>query len=102
MYFVPLTIVSLKIKNLRFQFTDFIICRQCGTDASLSNFLVNKQAASTVDSKNITLFNKTGILIQELENPVGARFQVVTVKTAFCAKIYSVNTPQYTMQLTIR
>lgn len=71
-------------------FADFIICRQCGTDVSLSNFLVNKKAEVTLDSKNLALFNKTSVLIQELENPVGARFQIVTVNIAFCAKIYSV------------
>lgn len=79
-----------KCSNLLFIFTDFIICRQCGTDVSLSNFLVNKQAATTLDSKHVALFNKTSVLVQELENPVGARFQIVTVNIAFCAKIYTV------------
>ncbi|XP_037040898.1 protein cereblon homolog [Bradysia coprophila] len=68
---------------------DFVICRQCGTDVSLSNFLINKPAASTLDSNNITLFNKTSVLVQQLENPAGVRFQIVTVNIAFCAKIYT-------------
>ncbi|KAJ6635834.1 Protein cereblon, partial [Pseudolycoriella hygida] len=68
---------------------DFMICRHCGADVSLSNFLTNKRASSSLESKNISLYEKQSVLVQQLENPAKARYHIVTVNIAFCAKIYT-------------
>lgn len=66
---------------------DYMICRHCGNDISLSNFLLNVDSPNAVQSWNATFFRTPGVLVQELTNPVGGIFRVVNVKKAHCAKV---------------
>lgn len=67
-----------------------MICRDCGSDISLSNFLFNKISPSALSSTNVTLFN-TEVLVQDLVNPLGVHFKVIIVKKATCNKIENVS-----------
>lgn len=64
---------------------EFLVCRHCGTDISLGNFLLNKLSPSAVLSANASLFGTSGVLVQDLINPLGVRFRVVAVRKAQCA-----------------
>ncbi|GAB0091622.1 protein cereblon [Sergentomyia squamirostris] len=68
---------------------DFLICRSCGSDVGLSNFLLYKISPLALSASNETLF-EDNILVQELENPLGIRYRIVLLRHAVCAHIDSV------------
>ncbi|XP_055715702.1 protein cereblon-like isoform X2 [Phlebotomus papatasi] len=68
---------------------DFIICRACGSDVALSNFLLYKLSPQAKYAANETLFEDQPTLVQELENPFGIRYRIVLLKHASCALIDS-------------
>lgn len=67
---------------------DFLICKNCGADAALSNFIDSTSSALSISSVNETIFDKP-TLVQEFENPAGFRYKVVVLKRANCAPIDS-------------
>lgn len=66
-------------------FSEFVICRMCGSDITLSNYFDNKLSPVAVSVGNHTFHDVPDVLIQELENPFGIKFQVATLKQAHCA-----------------
>lgn len=71
---------------------DFFICRSCGSDVSLANFLVDKHSPLALGTINQTIASGKRVTIQEVENPVGIRFKIFIVQQAYCAKVESWNT----------
>uniref|UniRef100_A0A6B2E9I9 Putative conserved secreted protein n=1 Tax=Phlebotomus kandelakii TaxID=1109342 RepID=A0A6B2E9I9_9DIPT len=69
---------------------DFLICRACGSDVGLSNFLLFKISPQAKYISNETLFDDQPTLVQELENPFGIRYRIVLLRHANCAHIDSV------------
>lgn len=57
----------------------------CGSDVTISNFLVNKLSPDALIAANYTYLDVPDVLIQELRNPFGIQFSVVTLKHAHCA-----------------
>ncbi|XP_059620840.1 protein cereblon-like isoform X2 [Phlebotomus argentipes] len=70
---------------------DFLICRACGSDVALSNFLLYKVSPHAKYVANETLFEDQPTLVQELENPIGIRYRIVLLRHANCAQIDSWN-----------
>lgn len=68
-----------------------MICRHCGTDISLSNFLLTKLSPAATQAANASLYGTAGVLVQDLVNPLGGRFRVVAVRKAQCAKVDNVS-----------
>lgn len=69
-------------------FSDYLICRTCGSDIALSNFITIKQSNKALVASNETLFEKKEALVQLLENPLGSRFEVIALKRASCARVH--------------
>lgn len=67
--------------------TEYVICRHCGSDITLSNFFINKLSPYALTSTNQTFYQNKRILLQNLENPFGLEFQVAIVHRAHCAII---------------
>lgn len=70
--------------------SDYMICKHCGADVSLSNFLLRKTSPEAVSTGNYTLYNTADVLVQELVNPIGAKFKVILVNHASCSKVDNV------------
>lgn len=68
-----------------------MICRQCGNDISLSNFLLNVDSPKATQTWNATFYRSPGVHVQELTNPLGSRFRVVSVRKAHCTNVDSVS-----------
>lgn len=73
--------------------TEFMICRHCGSDIALSNFLVNTLSPAAKHWTHGRLYSTADVLVQDLVNPLGGRFRVVAVRKAQCAKTDNVSTP---------
>lgn len=67
-----------------------MICKHCGADVSLSNFLLRKTSPEAVSAGNFTLFNTADVLVQELVNQVETKFKVILVNHASCSKVDTV------------
>jgi hypothetical protein len=65
---------------------DYLVCRNCGADVSLTNFFVNKLSPSAIASINTTLFGED-VLVQEFVNPINLKFIVVLLKRASCSRV---------------
>ncbi|CAD7092136.1 unnamed protein product [Hermetia illucens] len=65
---------------------DYLVCRTCGADAALSNFVISQLSPKALVAANETLFGKE-VLVQILENPLGLRYEVVTSRRATCKRI---------------
>ncbi|XP_031635796.1 protein cereblon homolog [Contarinia nasturtii] len=66
---------------------EFILCRYCGSDVTISNFFLNKISPYALSASNQTFYNHQKILVQTLENSLGVQFKVVIVRKAHCAAI---------------
>lgn len=86
MYIPPNSFAAFAIAD-----ADYMICRQCGNDISLSNFLLNVDSPLATQSWNATFFRSPGVHVQELTNPLGNLFRVISVRKAHCSKIESVS-----------
>lgn len=74
-------------------FSEYIICRQCGVDITISNFFLNKISPSATATSNQSFYKDINVLVQTLENPLGISFRVFIVKRAHCANtIHRVST----------
>ncbi|XP_055608497.1 uncharacterized protein LOC129755837 [Uranotaenia lowii] len=71
---------------------DFFICRSCGHDISLSNFLIDKHSPLALSFSNHTLAIGKPVTVQEVQNSLGIRFKIVVVRQGYCAKVVSWNT----------
>ncbi|XP_053695850.1 protein cereblon-like [Sabethes cyaneus] len=85
---------------------DFFICRSCGHDVSLSNFLIDKHSPLAIGSSNQTLLTGKQVVVQEVQNTLGIRFKIVVVNQAYCAKVDSWSTlhswfPGYSWKLCV-
>lgn len=67
---------------------DFFICRTCGNDVSLTNLAFDKYSPLALSATNHTFSEKRTILVQEVQNPRGIRFNIFLVKQANCAKVH--------------
>lgn len=68
---------------------DFFICRSCGHDVSLSNFVLEKVSPLALGSSNQTLSTGREAIVQEVQNTLGIRFKIIVVEKAYCAKVES-------------
>lgn len=68
---------------------DFFICRSCGHDVSLSNFVLEKYSPLALGSSNQTLSAGREAIVQEVQNTLGIRFKIIVVEKAYCAKVES-------------
>lgn len=66
-------------------YTEFVICRMCGSDITLSNYFVNKLSPDALIAVNYTFNDVPDVMIQDLENPYGIQFSIATLKKAHCA-----------------
>uniref|UniRef100_A0A1L8DP13 Putative conserved secreted protein n=2 Tax=Nyssomyia neivai TaxID=330878 RepID=A0A1L8DP13_9DIPT len=71
---------------------DFLICRACGSDVAVTNFLLHKLSPQARYAANETLFEDQKALVQELENPFGIRYRIILLKHATCANVDSWST----------
>lgn len=83
--------------------TEYVICRHCGSDITVSNFFEEKLSPLALSFTNQTFYDTKSVLIQTLENPLGIRFKVVVTKKAHCARISSrVSSPRDSNAVEIR
>lgn len=75
--------------DLCFLVAEYVICRHCGNDITISNFFLNKLSPLALWSTNYTFYDNKNILIQRLENPFGIQSRVAIVHRANCAKLNS-------------
>lgn len=67
--------------------SEFIVCKHCGTDLTLSNFFVNSYISPlALTASNQTFYNRALVLEQLFENPVGIKFKVVVLQRANCVR----------------
>lgn len=69
--------------------TEYVICRHCGSDITISNFFQDKLSPLALSITNQTFHHSKTVLIQTLENPLGIRFKVAIANRARCAIINS-------------
>jgi len=64
---------------------NFLLCRACGNDIGITKQLIQgKVSPFAKTSANESLFDQSQVLVQELVNPHGIRFQVVLLEQAEC------------------
>lgn len=71
----------------RLPFTEFVLCRYCGSDVTISNFFLNKLSPFALFASNQSIYNQQKILVQTLENSLGVQFKVAIVRKANCAAL---------------
>uniref|UniRef100_A0A1B6EXK8 CULT domain-containing protein n=1 Tax=Cuerna arida TaxID=1464854 RepID=A0A1B6EXK8_9HEMI len=64
--------------------TDYILCRQCGTDVASADSLANLHSPAAVSKTNESLFGLDEVYVQSLINPLHIKFNVVTVLESTC------------------
>uniref|UniRef100_A0A1B6L7Y3 CULT domain-containing protein n=1 Tax=Graphocephala atropunctata TaxID=36148 RepID=A0A1B6L7Y3_9HEMI len=64
--------------------TDYILCRQCGTDVASAESLANLRSPAAVTRRNDSLFGLDEVFVQTLINPLHIKFNVVTVLESTC------------------
>lgn len=64
--------------------TDYILCRQCGSDVASADAVVNLRSPAAVSRTNESLFGVDKVDIQTLVNPLHINFRVFTVLEASC------------------
>ncbi|CAD5114158.1 DgyrCDS3301 [Dimorphilus gyrociliatus] len=62
------------------------LCRQCGHTVVFANDLTRVASDMSLRQRNDSLLGRKGTLIQLLQNPAGARFEVITSKRAHVTK----------------
>lgn len=86
--FIYIWYVELKILKLSLLvITEFVLCRYCGSDVTISNFFLNKISPHALSASNQSFYNHQKILVQTLKNSLGVQFKVATVRRANCAPI---------------
>lgn len=79
-------LVAISIFNCH-SFSEFMICRHCGTDVTISNFFINKLSPHALSASNQTFNKHHKVLVQTLENSLGVQFKVAIVRKAHCAAV---------------
>ncbi|XP_075235936.1 protein cereblon-like [Lycorma delicatula] len=64
--------------------TDFLLCRQCGTDLASAATIINKLTPAAESRRNDTLFGLHNVQIQTVVNPFNIQFQVISVAQSTC------------------
>lgn len=86
--FLPLNLYPRRSLTLNKQCSvEFLLCRYCGSDVSISNFFLNKVSPYALSASNQSFYNQQQILVQTLENSLGVQFNVAIVQKANCAAI---------------
>lgn len=66
---------------------EYLVCRQCGADTADTYYIYDHFSPEAMHVKtNQSIFGRTDVAVQLLENPFGMQFEVVTVAKALCAK----------------
>lgn len=62
-----------------------MLCRACGNDIGITKQLIGSRVSPFAKSSgNESLFDREKVLVQELVNPHGIRFQVILLEQAEC------------------
>lgn len=64
--------------------SDYILCRWCGADLAHPESIINVLSPFASSVKNISAFGFHDVLQQNLENPFGITFDIVTVSKSVC------------------
>ncbi|KAG5681712.1 hypothetical protein PVAND_011122 [Polypedilum vanderplanki] len=67
----------------------YFLCKSCGTDTLIANLIINdriSEQAISISNFTIGEEKKKFIVVQELVNPLGLKFKLITTKKAHCAK----------------
>lgn len=74
------------MKYIMLFISEYLICRQCGADAADTYYVYDHFSPEALHVRmNQSIFGRTDVAVQLLENPFGMQFEVVTVAKALCA-----------------
>lgn len=80
-----MSVLSYLFLSVYIFLVDFLLCRSCGNDISITKQLISGKVSPLAKSAvNETLFDRAQVLVQELVNPHNIRFQVVLLEQAEC------------------
>uniref|UniRef100_U5EPA1 Putative 17 kDa salivary protein n=1 Tax=Corethrella appendiculata TaxID=1370023 RepID=U5EPA1_9DIPT len=87
-FIIFLTLFYTKLEHIEEEtlLEEYLICRQCGSDITLTNFLIEKLSPVALSVVNQTIYENKRVLIQEVQNPLGIKFKIILLKQAHCAK----------------
>ncbi|XP_003427162.1 uncharacterized protein LOC100122846 [Nasonia vitripennis] len=68
---------------------DYILCRLCGADLADAKSIVNHLSPYAFVIVNQTLFQRKGVEVQLLKNPLGIKFQSITLSNSKCAPVHN-------------
>lgn len=70
---------------------EFILCRKCGADIADSAYIINKISPGAKRNINQSLFSNKNVTVQTLVNPLGIKFDIVTVEKVNCYNVQNVH-----------
>jgi len=68
-----------------------ILCRMCGEGISDTKYAHNRLSPDAVSVKNQTTFGRNNVYLQVLENPLGLKFNLMTLFKSSCLEHGSVS-----------
>lgn len=66
-------------------FSDYILCRECGSDVASALSLVNLPSPAAIERVNKSVFGVKEVDIQTIRNPLNIQFEIITVLDSTCA-----------------
>lgn len=72
-------------------FTDYILCRLCGADLADAKSIINHLSPHASVIVNQTLFQRKGVEVQLLRNPLNIKFQSITLSNSKCDPVHNVS-----------
>lgn len=67
------------------------MCRICGADLADAKSIINHLSPQASVIVNQTLFQRKGIEVQLLENPLGIKFHSITLSNSECSAVHNVS-----------
>ncbi|CAH2268775.1 jg23794 [Pararge aegeria aegeria] len=66
------------------EFSDNILCRDCGTQILSSDTIISKSSAASLYSFNDTIFNDKEVLVQLLVRDLFLQYPIITSSESTC------------------
>lgn len=70
---------------------DNILCRNCGADLADAKNIINYLSPEATVIVNQTLFERKGVEVQILKNPLGIEFHAINLKNSKCKAVHNVS-----------
>lgn len=71
--------------------TDYILCRLCGADLASPKKIINHLSPEATVVVNQTLFERKGVEVQLLTNPLGIKFHSIALSDSKCPAVHNVS-----------